>query len=68
MSNIIFQCRKSKSHIVFYNLVFDEEMQFPKILEGIKVDDELHVQLQYSGNSIPFPLWFIRSHNAKLNR
>ena len=63
-----FQCRKSKNHIVFYNLVFDEETQFPKILEAIKVDNELHVQLQYSGSLIPLPPWFIRGHNAKLNR
>ena len=49
-----FQCRKSKNHIVFYNLVFDEETQFPKLLEAIKVD-ELHVQLQYSGSSIALP-------------
>ena len=63
-----FQCRKSKNHIVFYNLFFDEDTQFPKILEAIKVDDELHMELQYSGSSVPLPPCFIHSHNAKLNR
>ena len=42
MSNI-----ESKNHIVFYNLVVDEETQFPKILEALNVDDELHVQLKW---------------------
>ena len=63
-----FQCRKSKDHIFSCNLGFDEETQFQKILEAIKVDDELNVQLQYSESSIPLPPWFIRGHNAKLNR
>ena len=57
-----FQCRISKNRIVFYNLI--EETQFPKILEVLKVDVELHVQLQYSGSSIPLPPWFIRGHNT----
>ena len=27
-----FQFKKSKNHALFYNLVFDEETKFPKIL------------------------------------
>ena len=45
-----------------------KKRNFSKILEAIKVDDELHVQLQYSGSLIPLPPWFISGHNAKLNR
>ena len=48
----------------FYALVFVEETQFPKILEVLKVDDELELQLQYSGSSIPLPPCFILGHNA----
>ena len=63
-----FKCRKSNDAIIFYNLVFDEETQFPTVLETIKVDRELHVQLQYNGNPIPLPPWFVQGHNAKLTR
>ena len=56
-----FKCHKSEEAIVFYNLVFDEETQFPNILETIKVNRELHVQLQYNGDQIPLPPWFVRS-------
>ena len=42
----------------------------PKILESIKVDTNLHVQLQFNGNTISQPSWFISGHqcNAKLTR
>ena len=33
-----FQFKKSNDHALFYNLVFDEETKFPKILESIQVD------------------------------
>ena len=29
---------------------------------------ELHVQLQFGGNSLPLPYWFVRGTNAKLSR
>ena len=54
-----FNCQKSEDAIIFDNLVFDEETQFPNILETIKVDRDLHVQLQYNGDQIPLPPWFI---------
>ena len=43
-----FQFKKSNDHVLFYNLVFDKETRFSKILESIKVDSDLHVQLQYN--------------------
>ena len=50
------------------NLVFDKETKFPKTLELIKVDSDLHVQLQYNGIQIPLPQWFVQGHNAQLKK
>ena len=61
-----FQFKKSNNHALFYNLVFDKETKFPKILESIKVDSGLHVQLQYNGIPVPLPQWFVQGHNAQL--
>ena len=33
-----YMCNISEEHAVFYNLQFDENTGFPKILESIKVD------------------------------
>ena len=63
-----FQFKKSNDHALFYNLVFDEETKFPKILESIKVDSNLHVQLQYNGIPVPLPQWFVKGHNAQLKK
>ena len=61
-----FQFKKSNDHALFYNLVFDKETKFPKILESIKVYSGLHVQLQYNGIPVPLPQWFVQGHNAQL--
>ena len=63
-----FQFKKSNDHALFYNLVFDKETKFPKILESIKVDSDLHVQLQYNGIPVPLPQWFVQGHNARLKK
>ena len=65
-----FTCRKLDDCLLFYRLEFDEKTQFPKVLESIKIDKDLHVQLQYNGEPIPLPPWFIESRqcNAKLTR
>ena len=65
-----FTCRKLDDCLLFYRLEFDAKTQFPKILESIKVDKDLHVQLQYNGEPIPLPPWFIESRqcNARLTR
>ena len=62
------QFKKSNDHALFYNLVFDKETKFPKILESIKVDSDLHVQLQYNGIPVPLPKWFVQGHNARLKK
>ena len=61
-----FQFKKSNDHALFYNLVFAKETKSPKILEWIKVDSDLHVQLQYNG--IPLPQWFVERHNTRLKK
>ena len=39
-----FHFKKSSDHALFYNLVFDEETKFTKILESIKHPEEAVVQ------------------------
>ena len=63
-----FQFGKSNDNALFYNLVFDKETKFPKILESIKVDSDLHVQLQYNGIPVPLPQWFVQGYNARLKK
>ena len=41
---------------------------FPKVLEAIKVDRDLHVQLQFNGNPLPLPPWYTEGTDAKLDR
>ena len=53
---------------IYFHLVFDDETKFPKILESMKVDDDLPVQLQYNGMSLPLPQWFVQGHNATLKK
>ena len=43
-----FKCKKTHENIGFYNLHFDPETNFPNIFESIKVESQLHVQLQYN--------------------
>ena len=62
------QFKKSNDHALFYNLVFDKETKVPKILESIKVDSDLHVQLQYNGIPVPLLQWFVQGHNARLKK
>ena len=55
-----FQFKRWDDHALLYNLVFDKETKFPKILQSIKVDSDLHIQLQYNGISVPLPQWFLQ--------
>ena len=59
---------KHSPPVLYYNLQFDERTSFPKVLECIMVDKGLHVQLQFSGNPLTLPYWFVRGTNAKLSR
>ena len=63
-----FSCKKTPECIIFYNLVFDPDTGFPNIFESIRVDTELHVQLQYNGNHVPLPPWFVEGRSARLTR
>ena len=40
--------------------------KFPKILESIKVVDNLHVKLQYNGKPLLLPQWFVQGHNVTM--
>ena len=56
---------------LFYTLEFDDEQsKFSKILESIKVDISLHVQLQFNGNTVLLNPWFISGYQCidKLTR
>ena len=59
-----FQFKELDNCVLYFHLVFDDDTNFAKTLESIKVDDDLHVQLQYNGMSLPLPQWFFQGHNA----
>ena len=63
-----FVFRKFENSVVYYRLHFDESSQFPSVLESIRIDSDLHVQLQYNGIPLPLPPWFINGRNALLNK
>ena len=44
-----FEFRQFEGCVIFYRLKFNNVSQFPIILESIRVDKDLHVQLQYNG-------------------
>ena len=62
-----FLCSKSAEHIVLFNLIYDETARFLTVLESIKADKNLHVQLQPNGNSLPLLSSFIQGHNTRLS-
>ena len=53
-----FQFKELNNCELYFHLVSDDETKFPKILESIKVDDDLHVQLQYNDMPVPLPSLF----------
>ena len=59
-----FQCTKSDNSIFFFNLTYVDG--FPVIFEPIKVDQSLHVQLQFNGHPVSLPAWFTKGRNATL--
>ena len=48
--------------------MFHDEIKFPKILKFLKVDDDLHVQVQYNGLPLPLPQWSVQGHNVTLKK
>ena len=63
-----FEFRRFENSVIFYRLKFNEVSQFPTVLELIRIDDDLHVQLQYNGIPLPLPSWFVKGHNARLDK
>ena len=63
-----FGFRQFLGCVIFYGLKFDNFLQFPTILEFVRTDTALHVQLQYNGIPLPLPLWFVNGHNAKVDK
>ena len=63
-----FEFKKTEDYILIYRIVFDPETHFPFIKKCIRIDQNLHIQLQCDGNPISLPQWFIYGHNAKLTR
>ena len=59
---------KTKDFILLYVLLFDDCSGFPTICEAIKIDNSLHVELQYCNNPVPLPDWFLQGRNSKLIR
>ena len=58
---------KTSNAILYYNIVFHEESMMPQIMESIKVDENMRVELQYMGNPVPLPPWFVYGRDARLN-
>ena len=57
-----FQFRELDNCIIYpFSL---DGTKFLKILESIKLDDDLHVKLQYNGMPLLLPQWFVPGHNA----
>ena len=61
-----YEFKKTDDCVIYYKLEFDEVTSFPKVFGSIRVDQEMHVQLQCNGNPLPLPLWFISGTDAKL--
>ena len=59
-----FQFKELDNCTLYFHFVFDDKAKLAKILEFIRIDDDLHVQLQYSDMQLPLPQWFVQGHNA----
>ena len=56
---------KTYQTVVFYAIQFKEQTGFPIVREAIKIDQNLHVQLEYFNNPVPLPHWFSYGRNYK---
>ena len=59
---------KNENFVVIYRTVLDPKTFMASTKECIRIDQDLHVQLEYEGIHIPLPQWFIHGHNAKLTK
>ena len=57
---------KTKDFILFYVLLLDDCSGFSTICETRKINNSLHVELQYCNNLIPLPDLFLQEKNSKL--
>ena len=57
--------RQFEGCVIFHKLKFDNVSQFPTILEYIRIDEDLHVQLQCNGIPLPLPSLYVNGHRAK---
>ena len=48
-------------------MVFSVTSGFPAIYGAIKIDKELHVELEWCGDPVPLPQWFVKGKKAKLS-
>jgi len=63
-----FEFRRFENSVLYYRIHFDETSDFPTILESIRVNEQLNVQLQYNGVPLPLPPWFVKGRNARLDK
>ena len=54
-----FEFRQFEDCVIFYRLKFNNVSQFPTIVESVRIDMDLHVQLQYYGISLLLLSWFV---------
>ena len=50
-----YEFKKCTNSVLFYRTVFDKDTEFPTVSECIRIDTNLHVQLQYNGKLLPLP-------------
>ena len=58
---------KELDNCIIYPYSFDG-IKFLKILESLRVDDDLHVKVQYNGMLLPLPQWFSQGHNVIMKK
>ena len=61
-----YEFKKCTNSVLFYGTVFDKDTEFPTVSECIRIDTNLHVQLQYNGKLLSLPKWFVQGRSAKL--
>ena len=62
-----YRVKKMDDAIVYYHIEFRKDTMFPELLEAIKIDDQLRVELQYKGCPVPLPTWFVKGRDGKVN-
>ena len=62
-----YQVKRTENYIIYYRVEFREPSMCPQIMEAIKIDNELRVELQFKGNPVPLPSWFVKGRDGKVN-